>query len=277
MLIDWYTVGAQAVNFLILVWLLKRFLYKPVLAAIDAREKRIAAELQQAATARAQAQKERDDLRQQNESLQGQREELVRRATVDAGAQRQRLLDAARQESRELRSKLMDAVREERAELNFEVVTRTRQEVFALARKTLADLAGTTLEDRMLEVFIRRMQQMSDVQKLEVVPPARVLSAAPASAAEGLAPAILRSAFELSPAQRVNITAALKEWPCKGAALNFEASPDLISGLELTVDGRKLSWNVAAYLTSLEERAKTLLDVASESAPIPVTAVQDAA
>jgi F-type H+-transporting ATPase subunit b len=277
MLIDWYTVGAQAVNFLILVWLLKRFLYKPVLAAIDAREKRIAAELQQAATARAQAQKERDDLRQQNESLQGQREELVRRATVDAGAQRQRLLDAARQESRELRSKLMDAVRDERAELNLELVTRTRQEVFALARKTLADLAGTTLEDRMLEVFIRRMQQMSDVQKLEVVPPARILSAAPASAAEGLAPAILRSAFELSPAQRVNITAALKEWPCKGAALNFEASPDLISGLELTVDGRKLSWNVAAYLTSLEERAKTLLDVASESAPIPVTAVQDAA
>jgi F-type H+-transporting ATPase subunit b len=277
MLIDWFTVGAQAVNFLILVWLLKRFLYKPVLAAIDAREKRIAAELQLAATARAQAQKERDDLRQQNESLQGQREELVRRASVDAGAQRQHLLDAARQESQELRSKLMGAVRDERAELNLEVVTRTRQEVFALARKTLADLAGTTLEDRMLEVFIRRMQQMSDVQKSEVVPPVRVLPAPTASAAAGLAPAILRSAFELSPAQRVNIAAALKEWPCKGATLNFETSPDLISGLELTVDGRKLSWNVSAYLASLEERAKTLLDVASGSAPIPVTAVQDAA
>jgi F-type H+-transporting ATPase subunit b len=276
MLIDWYTVGAQAVNFLILVWLLKRFLYKPVLAAIDAREKKIAAELQLAATARAQSQKERDDLQQQNESLQGQRDELIRSATVDAGAQRQHLLEAARQESQELRSKLMGAVRDERAELNLAVVTRTRQEVFALARRTLADLAETTLEDRMLEVFIRRMQQMSDVQKSEVLPPARVLSAATA-AAEGLAPAILRSAFELSPAQRVNTAAALKEWPCKGAALNFETSPDLISGFELTVDGRKLSWNVAAYLASLEERAKTLLDVASESAPSPMTAVQDAA
>ena len=42
MLIDWFTVGAQALNFLILVWLLKRFLYKPILDAIDAREKRIA-------------------------------------------------------------------------------------------------------------------------------------------------------------------------------------------------------------------------------------------
>ena len=45
MLIDWFTVGAQALNFLILVWLLKHFLYKPILNAIDAREKRIAAEL----------------------------------------------------------------------------------------------------------------------------------------------------------------------------------------------------------------------------------------
>jgi len=45
MLIDWFTVGAQIVNFLILVWLLKHFLYKPILDAIDAREKKIAAEL----------------------------------------------------------------------------------------------------------------------------------------------------------------------------------------------------------------------------------------
>jgi hypothetical protein len=50
MLIDWFTVGAQIVNFLILVWLLKRFLYKPILDAIDAREKRIAAELADADT-----------------------------------------------------------------------------------------------------------------------------------------------------------------------------------------------------------------------------------
>ena len=42
MLIDWFTVIAQMLNFLILVWLLKRFLYQPILDAIDAREKGIA-------------------------------------------------------------------------------------------------------------------------------------------------------------------------------------------------------------------------------------------
>ena len=45
MLIDWFTIAAQALNFLILVWLMRRFLYKPILNAIDAREKLIAKEL----------------------------------------------------------------------------------------------------------------------------------------------------------------------------------------------------------------------------------------
>ena len=52
MLIDWFTVGAQALNFLILVWLMKRFLYKPILDAIDAREDRVAAELADADASR---------------------------------------------------------------------------------------------------------------------------------------------------------------------------------------------------------------------------------
>ena len=55
MLIDWFTVGAQALNFLVLVWLLKRFLYKPILNAVDAREKRIAAELADADAKKAAA------------------------------------------------------------------------------------------------------------------------------------------------------------------------------------------------------------------------------
>ena len=271
MLIDWFTVGAQAVNFLILVWLMKRFLYKPVLAAIDAREKKIANELQQAAAAQSQAEKERDDLRVQTESLQGQREALLKAAVADAGAQRLRLLDTARRESEDLRSKLTEAAAVERAELNRELATRTRQEVFALARKTLADLADSTLEDQMLAVFIRRVGEMNDVEKSEVLP----LPVPPA--AERIAPAVLRSAFELTPAQQVNISAAFRQWPCKGATLQFETSPDLISGLELTVDGRKLAWNVTAWLGAVEEKVETLLAASAATAPPPGADVKHAA
>ena len=68
MLIDWFTVGAQALNFIVLVWLMKRFLYKPILDAIDAREARIAAALADAAASKAEAAKDRTEFQRKSEA-----------------------------------------------------------------------------------------------------------------------------------------------------------------------------------------------------------------
>ena len=95
MLIDWFTVGAQALNFLILVWLMKHFLYKPILNAIDAREKKIAAELADADAKKAEAKKERDEFQHKNAEFDQQRAALLSKATDEANAERQRLLDEA--------------------------------------------------------------------------------------------------------------------------------------------------------------------------------------
>ena len=73
MLIDWFTVIAQVINFLILVWLLKRFLYRPILNAIDAREKRIAAEIADTSPNNADAMKQREEFQHKNEEFDKQR------------------------------------------------------------------------------------------------------------------------------------------------------------------------------------------------------------
>ena len=134
MLIDWFTVSAQLLNFLILVWLLKRFLYKPILHAIDAREKRIAAELADAAATKADAEKERDDFRQKNEAFDRQRDDLLSKAQDEVEAERVRLLDEARQAADAVRAKRRDALNREQQSLNDEITRRTRAEVFAIAR-----------------------------------------------------------------------------------------------------------------------------------------------
>ena len=113
MLIDWFTVGAQALNFLILVWLMKRFLYKPILHAIDEREKRIAAELANADAKKAEAQKEHDEFQHKNEEFDQQRAALLSKATDEAQAERQRLLDEARKAAEALSSKRQEALRSE--------------------------------------------------------------------------------------------------------------------------------------------------------------------
>ena len=100
MLIDWFTVGAQALNFIVLVWLMKHFLYQPVLDAIDAREKRIAAQLADADTEESCRAKSIAMIsRTRTTCLRpAARQRIARpRRPTKANAERQKLLDAARQ------------------------------------------------------------------------------------------------------------------------------------------------------------------------------------
>ena len=249
MLIDWFTVGAQALNFLILVWLMKRFLYKPILNAIDAREKRIAAELADADAKRAEANKERDEFQHKNQEFDQQRASLLSQATNEANAERQRLLDEARKAADALRAKQQDALNRDHQSLNDEVTRRTREEVFAIARKTLTDLSGTSLEERMCDVFTRRLRELDGEAK------------------EGLAkalrashdPVLVRTAFDLRAEQHAAIQKALNETFSADINIRFETAPALVSGIELTANGQKVAWSIAEYLASLETSIGELL------------------
>ena len=257
MLIDWFTVAAQLANFLILVWLLKRFLYKPILRAIDAREQQIALALADADAKMTEAEKERDEFLQKNELFDRQCAALLSQATDEAKAESQRLMDEARQESDALRVERREALRREQQSLNTEIVRRTRKEVFAIARKALTDLAGTSLEARIGEVFVRRLQALGDEAKQSLA------NALTASAG----PAIVRSAFKLTAEQRAMIQTALNttlptgpSTPSRtGINLRFETEPDLISGIELSANGRKIVWSIADYLVLLEKSVGELL------------------
>ncbi|MEO6949003.1 MAG: hypothetical protein ABI123_05190, partial [Ginsengibacter sp.] len=83
MKIDWFTVIAQVINFLILVWLLKKFLYKPILNAINEREKKIRDQLKDADDKKAAAQKEKDDFKKKNEDFDQQQKALMDKAVAD--------------------------------------------------------------------------------------------------------------------------------------------------------------------------------------------------
>ena len=269
MLIDWFTVGAQALNFLILVWLLKRFLYKPILNAVDTREKRIAAELGDADAKKAEAQKDRDGFQRKNELFDQQRAALMSKATDEAKAERQRFLDEARKAADALSAKRMETLRSDAHNLNQAIRRRTQQEVFAIARKALTDLAATSLEERMGEVFIRRLRTMDGKAK-------EGLAEAFKTASE---PALVRSTFDLPAEQRAAIQKALNEIFSAEVRLRFATAPDLVSGIELTTNGQKVAWSIADYLGSLEKgvdelfkekdrpEAKTAPDLKAKAAP----------
>jgi F-type H+-transporting ATPase subunit b len=256
---NWFTVIAQAINFLVLVWLLRRFLYKPILHAIDEREKGIATQLAQAEAKQAEAQKERDDFRHKNEAFDQQRAALLKKAVDEADSERQRLLDEARKDADALRAKRQDALQSEQRNLSQEIIRWTQQQVFAIARKTLADLATTSLEERMGDTFVRRLRALNGAAK------ERLANAFKTSNHQ----VSVQSAFDLPPAQKSEIESAVKQTFAPEAQVQFETAPELVSGIELSNNGQKVAWSIADYLATLQKSAGELLhdDAQPESKP----------
>ena len=155
------------------MWLLKRFLYKPILHAIDERKKGIAAQLADVEARRPKRKKDRDDLEHKNEAFDQERAALLKKATDDANAERQRLLGEAKKDADALRAKRRDALQSEQRNLNVEITRWTQKEVFAITRKTLADLAATSLEERMGEVLVGECGRSPARPRSRLRPPSR--------------------------------------------------------------------------------------------------------
>jgi F-type H+-transporting ATPase subunit b len=255
-LVDWFTVGAQALNFLILVWLLKRLLYKPILAAIDARERRIAKELADADTKWSEAQKQHDEFQHKNDQLEQQRVALLSQATDAANLERQRLIVLAGHDADVVAAKRKEVLTSDVQCLTRTIRDRTQQQVFIIARKALQDMATSSLEERVVDVFTRRLRELDAPAKAGLAHALKTTSE----------PALVCSAFDLPAGQRAAIQNALNETFSAEIPVRFQTAPELIGGIELTSNGQRVSWSIGEYLASLERSVADLLNEKTQRA-----------
>jgi F-type H+-transporting ATPase subunit b len=249
MLFDWFTLIAQLINFLVLVWLLKRYLFKPILNAIDEREKLIAGQLLEAEASKAAAGRELIEFQQKNNTFNQQRHELLNIALGEINAERQKLLEQTRGEVEALRLQLRQSLRSEHQNLGSEIIRRTRIEVFSIVRKTLSDLAAVNLEDQMAIVFISRINRLTPDEK-ELFYTALTHS---------FDKVCVRSTFDVSVTQQAAIQSAINKNLNIETDVRFETVPEAVSGIELISDGYKISWSIEEYLKSLETHISELL------------------
>lgn len=246
MLIDWFTVVAQIVNFLVLVALLKHFFWARLVKAIDDREKRIAARLA-----------ETDEKNRQADLAVGHAHELAaeeerQRAALRAQAQREaeelrmRAIREARESVQQLERKWLDELDREKAAFAAEARRRTVNQILAVIRRALADLACADLQSCTVRVFIDKLRALDPGALREI-------------AAGGEVHAV--TAAELTEEQRCAIRQAVGNIP-----LEFECDPDLAWGIELRAGGRKIGWNIDSYLESLRKNLSEALSHPAESA-----------
>ena len=259
MKIDWFTVIAQAINFLVLVWLLKKFLYKPILKAIDEREKKIAAQIKDANDKKAAAIKEQADFKKRNDDFDAQKKALMDKAVADANTEKQKLIDGAKSDADTLRTNMEKAAKEKRANDNAEIAEKTQKQVFAITRKALADIASISLEEQSANTFVKHLAALKDDEKKQFIEAFKSNSNA----------ILVRSAFDLPAKQQSDINNEVNVILSADTHLQFKTTPEIISGIELSTNGYRVSWSFSEYINSLEKNISETMKEKEKSEPEP--------
>lgn len=254
MTVDWITTIAQITNFLVLVYLLKRFLYRPIVAAMSRREAHIAQRLDEAAEQSAAAQQQIEAYNEKVRELEWQREQLMENAKRDAETQRTQLLDALRDEIAAIRNRWHEEVERERQAFLAQTRRMVGEQVCQVARQAFGDLADAELESQMLNVFLRKMAGVPSQDKARL---------AETATEKGLT---VQTRFPLSPVMQEQLTTLIHDQIGAALVVQFEQAPELICGIAVRGPGFKLEWNLASYLAGIDEQLSRQLHVASPGA-----------
>ncbi len=272
MLIDWFTVVAQIVNFAILLLLLRRFLYRPILRAMQEREQKIVARLQEAERIQAEADRLAEEYRRKHQEIDTARQQLLTAAREEAERTRAEQLRRIRAETDEVRRRWHHAVQNEKADFLGDLKRRAAAQTHAVMRNALADLAGVDLERHVVRRFVEQLRTLDDNMR-------RVMAGQDndAQADPDPQPIIVCSAFELSNDLRQAVEQGIHEHIADNADIArrrviFTVEPELLCGIELRTPGYKIAWSLESYLDALEEHMSAVFDRLVESHPADAAA-----
>lgn len=236
MSVDWITVTAQVFNFLVLIWLLKRFLYRPILAGIDAREADIAARVTEADIANTRAREEAatyqtalaDFATSETALLDAAREEAIKERAV-LQAESKVMIEAEAERWREQKAK-------DRAAYAVELKTAGAGAILALTRKALTDLAGVQLEEQIIVRIEAQLEELGDDLR---------------AAAGHSETAVAITRLPLSEASHERLRRAFVRH-VSNVPLRFEIEGNQAAGVTLHLGGARLGWTIDTYLDNLE-------------------------
>jgi F-type H+-transporting ATPase subunit b len=241
MSIDWFTFTAQIINFLVLVLLLRRFLYGPIVRTMQAREASMASRLEEAEQIREQAEAKTLQFEEKLKELETHREKSFQQVRDEADEHRHQLRQESRREVEQKRDEWLEAIDREREELLHEFRHQIGRLAADVARQTLSELATEDLEARMLDKFVTQIQDVDDQQQAVIQ---SYLQENPGDIS-------VRTTFELSDQQRQQLRQLIRENFGQNLEISFDTAPELVCGVELDLGGYSFGWNVEQHVREL--------------------------
>ena len=239
MAIDAFTLVAQVVNFLVLLVLLRAFLFRPVQRVMAERERRIAEEHAVAERARSEAEAEAQSLRDERETLVQQRRERLAELEHELERTRRERLDEVCAEADAARAAWHDDLERSRRETADELRRRAPALLADALRRGWRALADEDLEARAVTTFARHLAGLDDATRAAL------------GAAAAVGPLAVATAFEPTRAQREALTSALSKVLGVAAEVAFERDPELVAGVALRAGDLRVGWSVDDHVSGL--------------------------
>jgi F-type H+-transporting ATPase subunit b len=241
--IDWFVFSAQIFNFLLLIYLLKRFLYGRIIKAMDDREAKIAARFAEAEELKVKANEQAELYEKRNQLLNEAKEQMLNEATMAADAKRKELMEKVRAEVDQVKTRWQDMLVREQDAFFYDLRQRAAKQLYDTARKALSDLADVALEDRIIDEFLRRIKALDEEKSVQL---RKAITG-------GGNKVTIQSAFGIPAVRQAQIAEALKKQITNGFTIRYLQQPDIVSGIELRVNGNKIAWSLNEYLETLVE------------------------
>ena len=244
MQIEWWTLALQAINFLVLVWLLQRFLFRPIKQVIAKRRAREQEAMEAATRAEAGAEAAKQRYEDDRAALEQERQAVMKDAHEAVEAERTKILKAAMEETEKQRTAALDALEDERQRVLEALRGDVAKTAVGLAAALLAQSGARMDQAETLKGLIRRIKEMPpeeqerirrDMKQSRGGP--RIVTAAPLEAGE-------KSEWENAVKQ------ALEGAP---NGLSFETAPELLGGAEIHFPHSVLRFSWQDHLAALEE------------------------
>ncbi len=247
---DWLTVAAQIVNFLVLVWLLQRFLYRPITNAMLNREKRIEDRLSEAKTTRREAEVEVRRLRESQDELETARAAILDAAREDADALRARLEQELRVENEEKRAAWARHLAAEREDFMRELQRQAGRQLVEITARVLKDYAGSDVAGLVSDQFLARLEDLDDDRRARLVDAARRCAD----------PAVIETGSAIDAAAKGRMTRAIHAGLSTDIEVEYREDEDLLLGVRLVIGDQRLEWSAAQHLKHIETEMNEILD-----------------
>ncbi len=239
MAIDWFTTGAQIINFLILIWLLKKLLFKPIIGAMESREQGLANRLQQAETKMAEAQSLKNQYGDNIQQLNREKDQILTQTKQQATAEKAQVLQRLNEEGQQKKTQFDAEIHKQQQDLAPLMSRTIAEKSLLLSRKTLARLADKSLEKQIIEHFLQHLSRLPDKEQASFK-----------QALQKEKSATMITAFKMDIQSQKKIQTWFDNFQPE-SKLVFEQQDYLLSGIALEADGRSWEWNIDRYLTEL--------------------------